>query len=156
VPQLEQEADGSWPIARCSRIPHLQQPVVLPAVNGIPLRFAMDRTASSYRSSTTSPALASPTSPMLNGGQKGRESPNGTLRSNGTSTPLSNGDSAETAPKEERLIVGVDFGTTYSGYVGAERRFYRLLHGYRNMLTCSQSVAAVYSGTPDDIEVIKT
>ncbi|KXL43111.1 hypothetical protein M433DRAFT_100662 [Acidomyces richmondensis BFW] len=42
-----------------------------------------------------------------------------------------NGVSAQTAPRD-RLIVGVDFGTTYSG------------------------VAAVYSATPDDIDIIKT
>ncbi|KAF7187277.1 Heat shock 70 kDa protein 12B [Pseudocercospora fuligena] len=36
------------------------------------------------------------------------------------------------SPPEDRLIVGVDFGTTYSG------------------------VAAVYSATPDDIDIIKT
>lgn len=35
-------------------------------------------------------------------------------------------------PAQDRLIVGVDFGTTYSG------------------------VAAVYSATPDDIDIIKT
>jgi hypothetical protein len=93
----------------------------------------MDRTASSssyhHRSSAGgSPALASQasrsslSSPILNGSggssQKGRESPNGAgLRSNGAASPLSNGDAsgAEAAPKEERLIVGVDFGTTYSG-----------------------------------------
>lgn len=37
-----------------------------------------------------------------------------------------------TVPREDRLIVGVDFGTTYSG------------------------VAAVYSATPDDVDIIKT
>ncbi|KAI0479249.1 actin-like ATPase domain-containing protein [Xylariaceae sp. FL0804] len=37
-----------------------------------------------------------------------------------------------TSAKEDRLIVGVDFGTTFSG------------------------VAAVYTGTPDDIEIIRT
>jgi hypothetical protein len=34
--------------------------------------------------------------------------------------------------QEERLVVGVDFGTTYSG------------------------VAVVYSGQPDDVDIIKT
>ncbi|KAL0470990.1 hypothetical protein QR685DRAFT_270570 [Neurospora intermedia] len=38
----------------------------------------------------------------------------------------------ELAPISDRLIVGVDFGTTFSG------------------------VAAVYTGTPDDVEIIKT
>ncbi|KAK3954661.1 hypothetical protein QBC32DRAFT_76636 [Pseudoneurospora amorphoporcata] len=38
----------------------------------------------------------------------------------------------EPAPISDRLIVGVDFGTTFSG------------------------VAAVYTGTPDDVEIIKT
>jgi hypothetical protein len=100
----------------------------------------MDRTASSsyHRRSSGSPALVSQasrsslSSPVLNGNgsaaasQKGRESPNGTgfrsngaasPQSNGAASPLSNGDgsAAEAAPKEERLIVGVDFGTTYSG-----------------------------------------
>jgi hypothetical protein len=91
----------------------------------------MDRTASSSyhrRSNGSSPALASQpsrsslSSPILNGSsssQKGRESPNGAgFGSNGAASPLSNGDAAgaeEAAPKEERLIVGVDFGTTYSG-----------------------------------------
>jgi hypothetical protein len=92
----------------------------------------MDRTASSsyHRRSSGSPALVSQasrsslSSPILNGSgsasasQKGRESPNGAgFRSNGAASPLSNGDggAAEAAPKEERLIVGVDFGTTYSG-----------------------------------------
>lgn len=41
------------------------------------------------------------------------------------------GMSAQTAP-QDRLVVGVDFGTTYSG------------------------VAAVYTATPDDIDIIKT
>ncbi|KAF2027542.1 actin-like ATPase domain-containing protein [Setomelanomma holmii] len=44
----------------------------------------------------------------------------------GASTPLT------TTTAQDRLIVGVDFGTTYSG------------------------VAAVYSATPDDIDIIKT
>lgn len=35
-------------------------------------------------------------------------------------------------PREERLVIGVDFGTTYSG------------------------VAVVYSGQPDDVDIIKT
>lgn len=41
-------------------------------------------------------------------------------------------DANRSKPVEDRLIVGVDFGTTYSG------------------------VAAVYSATPDDIDIIKT
>jgi hypothetical protein len=43
--------------------------------------------------------------------------------------PDSNGASEE---QEKRLIIGVDFGTTYSG------------------------VAVVYSGQPDDVDIIKT
>jgi hypothetical protein len=59
-------------------------------------------------------------SPHLNGNPKGRESPNGLpagmTRSNGTATPASSQDAENgSTPKEERLIVGVDFGTTYSG-----------------------------------------
>lgn len=55
----------------------------------------------------------------------------------GTFTPASsaeaiNGPVREFAPISDRLIVGVDFGTTFSG------------------------VAAVYTSTPDDIEIIKT
>ncbi|KAK6212643.1 hypothetical protein LQW54_005064 [Pestalotiopsis sp. IQ-011] len=55
----------------------------------------------------------------------------------GTFTPASsaeaiNGPVREFAPVSDRLIVGVDFGTTFSG------------------------VAAVYTSTPDDIEIIKT
>lgn len=47
--------------------------------------------------------------------------------------PLPAMGGAETAnAAQDRLIVGVDFGTTYSG------------------------VAAVYSATPDDIDIIKT
>ncbi|KAK5135987.1 hypothetical protein LTR08_004241 [Meristemomyces frigidus] len=41
-------------------------------------------------------------------------------------------ETEDVAPREDRLIVGVDFGTTYSG------------------------VAAVYSATPDDVDIIKT
>ncbi|KAG0644000.1 hypothetical protein HOY80DRAFT_1031541 [Tuber brumale] len=57
-----------------------------------------------------------------------------TLRSNSLNsvrTPTSSSSSTASTGKD-RLVIGVDFGTTYSG------------------------VAAVYSGTPDDIEVIKT
>ncbi|ETS77387.1 hypothetical protein PFICI_11261 [Pestalotiopsis fici W106-1] len=55
----------------------------------------------------------------------------------GTFTPASsaeaiNGPVREFAPISDRLIVGVDFGTTFSG------------------------VAAVYTSTPDDVEIIKT
>ncbi|KAI0162396.1 hypothetical protein BJ166DRAFT_266467 [Pestalotiopsis sp. NC0098] len=55
----------------------------------------------------------------------------------GTFTPASsaeaiNGPVREFAPVSDRLIVGVDFGTTFSG------------------------VAAVYTSTPDDVEIIKT
>ncbi|KXT06443.1 hypothetical protein AC578_6080 [Pseudocercospora eumusae] len=61
----------------------------------------------------------------------------GTVGAMETSTNFSNlslGDPDLTVPlpPEDRLIVGVDFGTTYSG------------------------VAAVYSATPDDIDIIKT
>lgn len=41
-------------------------------------------------------------------------------------------DTNATKPVEDRLVVGVDFGTTYSG------------------------VAACYSATPDDVDIIKT
>lgn len=41
-------------------------------------------------------------------------------------------DANGVVPREDRLVVGVDFGTTYSG------------------------VAAVYSATPDDVDIIKT
>ncbi|EMC96848.1 hypothetical protein BAUCODRAFT_70194 [Baudoinia panamericana UAMH 10762] len=63
---------------------------------------------------------------------------NGTTTTNGYTT---NGvhpahadinDANDAAPPQDRLIVGVDFGTTYSG------------------------VAAAYSATPDDIDIIKT
>jgi hypothetical protein len=61
-------------------------------------------------------------SPELNGNTKGRESPIIPVRK-GSATPSSvsvNGaetdaENGEAPPKEERLIVGVDFGTTYSG-----------------------------------------
>ncbi|KAK6003767.1 hypothetical protein QM012_009538 [Aureobasidium pullulans] len=50
-----------------------------------------------------------------------------------TPTPVVNGDSnGHVQVTSDRIIVGVDFGTTYSG------------------------VAAAYSATPDDIEIIKT
>ncbi|KAK6825211.1 actin-like ATPase domain-containing protein [Apiospora arundinis] len=49
-----------------------------------------------------------------------------------SSTEAINGPVREVAPVSDRLIVGVDFGTTFSG------------------------VAAVYASTPDDIEIIKT
>jgi hypothetical protein len=41
---------------------------------------------------------------------------NGRTSRNGSATPSVFGDSSDDTPKEERLIVGVDFGTTYSGY----------------------------------------
>ncbi|RDA90600.1 hypothetical protein CP533_6927 [Ophiocordyceps camponoti-saundersi (nom. inval.)] len=47
-------------------------------------------------------------------------------------TEAINGPVREPAPVSDRLIVGVDFGTTFSG------------------------VAAVYTSTPDDVEIIKT
>lgn len=49
-----------------------------------------------------------------------------------SSTEAINGPVRELAPVNDRLIVGVDFGTTFSG------------------------VAAVYTSTPDDVEIIKT
>ncbi|KAH8677378.1 hypothetical protein BX600DRAFT_124271 [Xylariales sp. PMI_506] len=49
-----------------------------------------------------------------------------------SSTEAINGPVREFAPINDRLIVGVDFGTTFSG------------------------VAAVYTSTPDDVEIIKT
>ena len=59
--------------------------------------------------------------------------PNGTADMNGIQNDvgrmfISNG----TSPPQDKLIVGVDFGTTYSG------------------------VAAAYSATPDDVDIIKT
>ncbi|CAI6268735.1 unnamed protein product [Periconia digitata] len=48
------------------------------------------------------------------------------------STPAASGPAKKANAAHDRLIVGVDFGTTYSG------------------------VAAVYSATPDDIDIIKT
>ncbi|KAH8196314.1 hypothetical protein TruAng_009526 [Truncatella angustata] len=67
-----------------------------------------------------------------------------------SSTEAINGPVRELAPANDRLIVGVDFGTTFSGppatytqvcYVNADR---------------DPSVAAVYTSTPDDVEIIKT
>jgi hypothetical protein len=62
-------------------------------------------------------------------------SPNGTHSRTASSSAL-NGLSpispTQPTPREDRLIVGVDFGTTYSG------------------------VAAVFTGTPEDIDIIKT
>ncbi|TVY26635.1 Heat shock 70 kDa protein [Lachnellula hyalina] len=49
-----------------------------------------------------------------------------------SSTEAIEGPIREPAPLNDRLIVGLDFGTTYSG------------------------VAAVYTSTPDDVEIIKT
>lgn len=66
------------------------------------------------------------------------ESQNGdtSTTSNGTSHASDDSSVANGAPPEiarsDKLIVGVDFGTTYSG------------------------VAAVYSATPDDVDIIKT
>ncbi|KAK5112136.1 hypothetical protein LTR62_004479 [Meristemomyces frigidus] len=48
------------------------------------------------------------------------------------SRPTTSGSDAGAPPPADRLVVGVDFGTTYSG------------------------VAAAYSATPDDIDIIKT
>jgi hypothetical protein len=59
-------------------------------------------------------------SPGFQSENDGRKSP-GISRSNGATTPSSlNGtdvdaENRSSTPKEERLIVGVDFGTTYSG-----------------------------------------
>ncbi|KAF3008731.1 hypothetical protein E8E13_009848 [Curvularia kusanoi] len=52
--------------------------------------------------------------------------------SNASQAPVAIGAATSGAASTDRLIVGVDFGTTYSG------------------------VAAVYSATPDDIDIIKT
>jgi len=75
-------------------------------------------------------APANETAPTMNG-----TSTNGVL-TNGD-VPYTNGTAiadAEDVPArpQDRLVVGVDFGTTYSG------------------------VAAVYSATPDDVDIIKT
>src|ERR1700712_1597532 len=40
---------------------------------------------------------------------------NGRISRNGSASPSVQGE-GEDAPREDRLIVGVDFGTTYSGY----------------------------------------
>lgn len=53
----------------------------------------------------------------------------------------------EQTPLNDRLIVGVDFGTTFSGWVPQAERKHEA-----NV----RSVAAVYTSTPDDIEIIKT
>ncbi|KAK3713701.1 hypothetical protein LTR37_008395 [Vermiconidia calcicola] len=62
--------------------------------------------------------------------------PNGTADMNGDMKGLANGlnglNLTNGTPQQDRLIVGVDFGTTYSG------------------------VAAAYSATPDDVDIIKT
>jgi hypothetical protein len=79
------------------------------------------QSATEYHNHHAANGLTSPLqSPHLNGNPKGRESPNGLpagmTRSNGTTTPTSSQDAENgNTPKEERLIVGVDFGTTYSG-----------------------------------------
>lgn len=52
---------------------------------------------------------------------------------------------------KDRLIVGVDFGTTYSGIVRYNKKS---LHERRGLH--GTGVAAVYSATPDDIDIIKT
>jgi len=51
---------------------------------------------------------------------------------NGADTANVDGTSAAQPEQQDRLVVGVDFGTTYSG------------------------VAAVYSATPEDVDIIKT
>lgn len=48
------------------------------------------------------------------------------------SVETSSAEAPQAVTTQDRLIVGIDFGTTFSG------------------------VAAVYSATPDDIDVIKT
>ncbi|GJC82605.1 heat shock protein 12A [Colletotrichum liriopes] len=52
----------------------------------------------------------------------------------------------------DRLIVGVDFGTTFSGTDGLGMA----VATWDGMLTVHISVAAVYTSTPDDVEIIKT
>ena len=72
-------------------------------------------------------------SPPVNGAETAA-SMNGSL-ANGDAPAEFNGvhdESNGAEIKEDRLIVGVDFGTTYSG------------------------VAAVYSATPDDVDIIKS
>ncbi|KAK4034205.1 hypothetical protein C8A01DRAFT_49366 [Parachaetomium inaequale] len=68
--------------------------------------------------------------------QRNRDSRNYFTNNQGTSPEALNGPLRELVKEppsiNDRLIVGVDFGTTFSG------------------------VAAVYTGTPDDIEIIKT
>ena len=57
---------------------------------------------------------------------------NGTAVMNGNDHTESNGDANATSSPQDKLIVGIDFGTTYSG------------------------VAAAYSGSPEDLDIIKT
>ncbi|KAK4122929.1 actin-like ATPase domain-containing protein [Parathielavia appendiculata] len=64
--------------------------------------------------------------------KRNRDSRNYFTNSQISSAEAINGPVREPAQINDRLIVGVDFGTTFSG------------------------VAAVYTGTPDDIEIIKT
>jgi hypothetical protein len=57
---------------------------------------------------------------------------NAPLSSNSGNSSTSSAVVGSVSQSNDKLIVGVDFGTTYSG------------------------VAAVYSATPDDIEIIKS
>ena len=63
-----------------------------------------------------------------------RRTTNGTGNMNGTNHSTNgNGATSSGSPSpQDKLVVGVDFGTTYSG------------------------VAAAYSATPDDVDIIKT
>ncbi|KAK4214464.1 hypothetical protein QBC37DRAFT_149989 [Rhypophila decipiens] len=79
------------------------------------------------------PIHTSPTALTSSPSQRNRDSRNYFTSSYTppSSTEAINGPVREPAPSTDRLIVGIDFGTTFSG------------------------VAAVYTSTPDDIEIIK-
>jgi hypothetical protein len=85
-----------------------------------------------------------------NGSNGSNGTMNGRISRNGSASPSINGETDDTH-REDRLIVGVDFGTTYSGY-----DIFISLHQTPYLMQSICRVAAVYSGTPDDIEVIKT
>lgn len=62
------------------------------------------------------------------------------------------GSASKASAAPDRLIVGVDFGTTYSGRsisIAVRRKIAWNADPYTG-------VAAVYSATPEDIDIIKT
>ena len=72
--------------------------------------------------------------------------------SNRSSTPSNVVAPLNSDAAKDRLIVGVDFGTTYSGRSGMALKDVFDVGG-ANWHT---GVAAVYSATPEDIDIIKT